>query len=414
MDILDQEDVPYDLANVGIITARLYRPWLGSQLFSDSLPKSIRKLAVLEQIKRKTTKWGPSYLDLLSSVKSKAGDPNGLTIVQYRLGFVEPSTATQALRGIFQNLGPGVGSPKSHSRRRGHTRTSIAPIQNLTIGSEAVPKGITVEPEQPEIEEAYFKILNQLFSTRLHLANRLNSKDAGVSSTMAASPEYGLGSLLARIDRRKSFITEAEAASSSREFITEAPKQWLSRWAMHADDTTKANDYATEVIARLANDGSRLSSMLLDNKGLFFKESQWLVGSDAWAYDLGNSGVHHVLASEANVNMLIIDSQPYSEHAAADSMRRKKDIGLYAMNFGNAYVASVAVYGSYTQVLQAMIEADQFDGPSVVLAYLPYNKENDSALVSLQETKKAIDLGYWPLYRWDPIFFSSLFRNCIL
>ena len=402
VDVLDQEDVPYDLANVGIITARLYRPWLGSQLFSDSLPKSIRKLAVLEQIKRKTTKWGPSYLDLLSSVQSKASDPNGLTIVQYRLGYVEPSTATQALRGIFQNLGPGVGSPKSHSKRRGHTRTSIAPIQNLTIGSETMPKGITAEPEQPEIEEAYFKILNQLFSTRLHVANRLKSKDAGVSSIMAASPEYGFGSLLARIDRRKLFITEAEAASSSKEFITENPKQWLSRWAMHADDTTKANENAAEVIARLANDGSRLSTTLLDNKRLFFKESQWLVGSDAWAYDLGNSGVHHVLASGANVNMLIIDSQPYSEHAAADSMRRKKDIGLYAMNFGNAYVASVAVYGSYTQVLQAMIEADKFNGPSVVLAYLPYNKENDSALVALQETKKAIDLGYWPLYRWNP------------
>ena len=100
--------------------------------------------------------------------------------------------------------------------------------------------------------------------------------------------------------------------------------------------------------------------------------------------------------------MLIIDSQPYSERAVADSTRRKKDIGLYAMNFGNAYVASVAVYSSYTQVLQAMIEADRYDGPSVVLAYLPYHKETDSALTVLQETKTAVDLGYWPLYRWDP------------
>jgi sulfite reductase (NADPH) hemoprotein beta-component len=72
------------------------------------------------------------------------------------------------------------------------------------------------------------------------------------------------------------------------------------------------------------------------------------------------------------------------------------------MNYGNAYVASVAVYSSYTQVLQAMIEADQFDGPSVVLAYLPYFKETDSPLTVLQETKKAVDLGYWPLYRWNP------------
>ena len=72
------------------------------------------------------------------------------------------------------------------------------------------------------------------------------------------------------------------------------------------------------------------------------------------------------------------------------------------MNFGTADVASVAVYSSYTQVLEAMIEADQFDGPSVVVAYLPYFKEDDSPLTILQETKKAVDLGYWPLYRWNP------------
>ncbi|KAG9802765.1 sulfite reductase hemo protein, partial [Aureobasidium melanogenum] len=108
------------------------------------------------------------------------------------------------------------------------------------------------------------------------------------------------------------------------------------------------------------------------------------------------------LASDKNVNMLIIDSQPYSERAAADASRRKKDIGLYAMNFGNAYVASVAVYSSYTQVLQSMLEAEQFNGPSVVVAYLPYSKETDSPLSVLQETKKAVDIGYWPLYRWNP------------
>jgi sulfite reductase (NADPH) hemoprotein beta-component len=159
---------------------------------------------------------------------------------------------------------------------------------------------------------------------------------------------------------------------------------------------------ADDVIARLATDGSPLSQNILSKKGLFRKESPWLIGSDAWAYDLGNSGVHHVIASGENVNMLIIDSTPYSERAAADSARRKKDVGLYAMNYGNAYVASVAVYSSYTQVLQAMIEADQFNGPSVVVAYLPYHKEGDSPLTVLQETKKAVDLGYWPLYRWDP------------
>ncbi|RMD40757.1 hypothetical protein DV735_g4380, partial [Chaetothyriales sp. CBS 134920] len=401
VDVLDSDDVPLDLAGVGIITARLYRPWLGRASFLNSIPSTIKKIAVLEQIRRKTTKWGPSYLDLLSSLSQIVGATEQIQLVQYRLGLISQSTALQALRAIFQNLVP-VSTPRKHWRRRGHVATAHTPVQNLTIGQQVDPTIDRTPVEQPALEDAYLKILNQLFSSRLYLANQANLKHANVSPALAASPEYGLGSLLSRIEHRQRFVKEVEDSARSKEFITENPKQWLSRWALNAHDTVKANEIAPEVIARLANDGSRLSSRLLDSKALFYKESQWLVGSDAWAYDLGNSGVHHLLASGANINMLIIDSQPYSERAAADANRRKKDIGLYAMNFGNAYVASVAVYGSYTQVLEAMIEADKFEGPSIVLAYLPYNSLNDSPLAVLQDTKKAVDLGYWPLYRWDP------------
>jgi len=371
-------------AKAGIITARLYRPWLGAKLI-DVVPKSVKRLAVLEQIRRKTTKWGPVFLDILTTLKS--GPTGGVeTIVGHQLGHITPDTVSQALRGIFQNL------------------TSDAPIQNLEVGTTEGPteKIEGHELEQPKVESAYFKILNQVFGQKLHVANALGSSNAGISETISATPEFGFGSLLARKEHRQRFIGEVSQAAQSKEFITDAPKPFLSKWALNANDDKKANEIAPEVISRLEVDASPLASKLLSNKSLFRKESPWLIGSDAWAYDLGNSGVHHVIASGENVNMLIIDSTPYSERAAADAARCKKDIGLYAMNFGNAYVASVAVYSSYTQVLQAMIEADKFDGPSVVLAYLPYFKEDDSPLTVLQETKKAVDLGYWPLYRWDP------------
>ncbi|KAJ5670456.1 Sulfite reductase subunit beta [Penicillium maclennaniae] len=380
-DALSHPEANSELENIGLITARLYRPWVGGQIVK-SIPASVEKIAVLEQV-RKTTKWGPSFMDLLSSVTPSTVRGQSLKVVGYRLGYVEPSTAVQALRGILQNL------------------QASSLIQNLEIGSSNAP---TAEEslEQPHIENAYIKILNQLFGERLYIANQLGAENAGVSSTIAASPEYGFGSLLARKEHRERFIREVEEASKSSTFATDVPKDWLSRWALIAKEAAKANKIAPEVISRLSNDGSKLSRELLQSKRLFFEESQWLIGSDAWAYDLGNSGVHQVLASGANVNMLIIDSKPYSERTAADATRRKKDIGLYAMNFGNAYVASTAVYGSYTQVLQAMAEAEQYKGPSVVVAYLPYHQEDDSALTVLQETKKAIDLGYWPLYRWNP------------
>jgi sulfite reductase (NADPH) hemoprotein beta-component len=371
-------------AKAGVITARLYRPWLGSKLI-EAVPKSVKRVAVLEQIRRKTTKWGPLLLDLLTTLK--AGPGGGVdTIVGHQLGYLAPETVRQALRGVFQNL------------------VSEKPIQNLEVGNPIGPTQSLDEYnlQQPRVESAYMKILDQIFGTRLYLANAINSQNAGISATIATTPEFGFGSLLARMDHRRRFISEVEKASTSKEFITEAPKSWLSKWAESANDEKKSSELAEEVIARLETDGSRLSTDLLSKKGFFRKESHWLIGSDAWAYDLGNSGVHHVIASGKNVNMLIIDSTPYSERAAADSARRKKDIGLYAMNYGNAYVASVAVYSSYTQVLQAIIEADQFIGPSIVVAYLPYFKEKDSPLTVLQETKKAVDLGYWPLYRWNP------------
>ena len=374
-----------EFARCGIITARLYRPWLSASL-TESIPRSIKRIAVLEQVRRKTVKWGPVLIDLLSSLRMGPTTTGAPLIVGHQLGYIEPVTARQALRGIFQNL------------------KSPSPIQNLEVGNNQRSRALLNEYslEQPKIEGAYMRILEQVFGARLHLANCLDAANAGISASIAASPEYGFGSLLARMEHRKRFIGEVQDAATSYEFVTEVPNNWLSKWALNAQDPQQANSLAQEVISRLEVDGSRLASQLLSSKKLFFKESQWLIGSDAWSYDLGNSGVHHVIASGANVNILIIDSQPWSERVAADATKRKKDIGLYAMNFGNAYVASVAVYSSYTQVLEAMIEADQFDGPSVIVAYLPYNKENDSPLTVLQETKKAVDLGYWPLYRWNP------------
>ncbi|KAI1828636.1 sulfite reductase [Xylaria intraflava] len=369
--------------SAGMITARLYRPWLGDKLL-EVIPKSVKRLAVLEQVSRKTTKWGPLLIDVLTSVKSSPGGGVDI-IVGHQLGYVAPETIRQALKGIFQNL------------------SLDKPLQNLEIGKaerHEDPRANALE--QPKLETAYTKILDQLFGQRVFVANALHSKNAGISSTIAASPEFGFGSLLARKERRQQFVGEVKQAAGTSSFTTESPVNWLAKWAASAEDPQKAGEIADGVIARLETDGSPAARKLLSNKGLFRKESLWLVGSDAWAYDLGNSGVHHVLASGENVNMLIIDSTPYSERAAADAERRKKDIGLYAMNFGNAYVASTAVYGSYTQVLQALLEADKFNGPSIVLAYLPYFGEHDSPLAVLQETKKAVDLGYWPLYRWNP------------
>lgn len=383
VDELSSHTVPMEVSRVGLITARLYRPWIRI-LFTEAIPKSIKRIAILEQVKRKTTKWGPTLLDILTSLHVGDQRSGSMLIVGHQLGYLEPATVRQALRGVVQNL------------------QSPTPIQNLVVGVEPKIAQISSSLEKPQVESAYTKVLDQVFGARLYIANQQGSSNVGLSTQLTTSPEFGFGSLLARIDRKKRFVIDVESAVKEGSFITEAPRKWLSKWALTASDEDRSHVIAQDVVDRLKNDGSKLANSLLDAKSFFYKESRWLIGSDAWSYDLGNSGVHHVIASGANVNMLIIDSTPYSARAAADAIRRKKDIGLYAMNFGNAYVASVAVYGSYTQVLESLIEADKFNGPSVVIAYLPYNKDDDSPLTVLRETKNAIDIGYWPLYRWNP------------
>jgi sulfite reductase (NADPH) hemoprotein beta-component len=365
----------------GVVSVRLYRPWLGG-ILANSLPPSVKKIGVIEQIRRKTTKWGPLLMDILMSLRSTGG--LAPTIIGYQLGYVNESTIPDALRQIVRNL------------------QAEKPDQNIHIGNIDGPYMSSPPLIQPAVENAYMKILDQLFGNRKYLANQLGSKNAGISAEISSSPEFGFGSLLARIEKRSRFIQSVQNLIKENSISDLASLEVLSKWLIDSKHPENANAIAPDVIAQLDSDGSAPVKQLLSEKQLFFRDSQWLIGSDAWSYDLGNSGVHHVITSGANVNMLIIDSTPHSERNAADATRRKKDIGLYAMNFGNTYVASVAIYSSYTQVLEAMIEADQFDGPSVVLAYLPYAHENESPLVILQESKTAVDTGYWPLYRWNP------------
>ena len=385
VDSIREPEAASEFARCGIITARLYRPWSTSRLMS-SLPPTVLRIAVIEQLRSRTTKWGPVFADVVLRLKNRIESFQSTTVVSCHLGRVEASTARQALRGILQNL------------------NSSQPIQNLEFGHAQSAHGDWLETEsnQPRIENAYMKILHQVFGSGLYVANHSDVTDAGISSSVSTIPEFSFGGLLARIDRRHVLMEKVRAIPDAAQFATQTPQEWLTKWILNAQDKHITNQIASELLVRLATDGSLLANELLADKEFFFTESQWLIGSDAWAYDVGNSGVHHVLASGANVNMLIIDSQPWSDKVANNAARRKKDIGLYAMNFGNAYVASVAVYSSYTQVLEAMIEADQFEGPSVILAYLPSYTEEESPLTILQETKKAVDLGYWPLYRWNP------------
>lgn len=266
----------------------------------------------------------------------------------------------------------------------------------------------TATPNTLAVETPYLKMLDQVFQDRLEIANAVNSASVwsrDEHNASASAPEFGYGKIVNKIQQRARFIDAVETLIKENKVSEEAYKtlsQWLLVVKSSKSDIKTINKAAEAVVSAIANVSA--ADYVSQNKDLLFQKSNWLIGSDSWAYDLGQSGVHHVIAQGENVNMLIVDTLPYSSEVARE--QRKKDIGLYAMNFGSAYVASVAVYSSYTGVLHALMEADAYQGPSIVLAYLPQEPAAAATaanpVFTMKETKISVDNGAWPLYRWNP------------
>lgn len=251
-------------------------------------------------------------------------------------------------------------------------------------------------------EAPYLKALEMVFSSRLNVANASRAASArfpNESYANAATSEFGYGRLLSRMHERARFVDRViDVIRESSSFPTDAIRV-LSRWLMLVNSPQSSPETVNESADVVMQVISCFPALIV-KKELLYESSNWLIASDTWARDSGQSGLHHVIASGDNINILIIETNPYSNHV--DKEQRKKDIGLYSMNYGSAYVASVAIYSSYTGVLNALMEADAYKGPSVVLAYIPQSTATPNPLESLKETKRCVDNGSWPLYRWNP------------
>lgn len=363
--------------SVGVINIRVYRPFSGSELIS-----LLSGATVIHSLEQSSISWEnsitqPLMMDLFAQ--------DGLIEAG-----IKKVVAAQLTGEIDADTIKAIKANGQLDR----------PIQNLTVGkcfdtnsaslqrlSQAKQDAAAVQSAHG-LENAYTKLVRQIYGDSLHMLNPFESE------TVNRTPEFGFGRFLAEKSQTQELSTAVRKAVMEDAF--EGPQavrlgELLTEWLEKSDTVTE--EKVAEIQTLLQQDGSSVAQSLLDNKADFSARSNWLIGSDAWAYDLGSSGVHHVLASGEDINMLIVES---------DSSHRKKDVGLYALNRGGAYVASVAVYSSYTQVLQALIEAGRHKGPSIVVAYLPYSSEESDSLEVMVETKKAVDSGTWPLYRFDP------------
>jgi len=289
-------------------------------------------------------------------------------------------------------------------------------------------------------ETPYIKAVTQLFGDRMMVSNAtgcssiyggsapstpytVNKKGQGpawANSLFEDNAEYGLGLFTGTTklrDRISLKMTESLANGSVSGETKTAFEEWLRD--MNKGEASKvASD---KVIAACSKDKSEVAKEVLSLRQYLVKKSQWIFGGDGWAYDIGYGGLDHVIASGEDVNILVLDTEVYSntggqaskstpagavaKFAASGKKIRKKDLGQMAMSYGYVYVAQVAMGANNAQYLKAIREAEAFPGPSLIIAYSPcINHGLKHGMGNTQaETKSAVEAGYWHNYRFNPL-----------
>lgn len=381
-------------AKVGVISVRLFRPW-STKAFLSVVPATAVKIAVLDRMEDVTNVAEPLFLDVLGSFQSEEWGAKAIPSIiggKYAFNSQEQVFDVVTARTLVEQLAAG-------ELKNGFTVTSSAPSEEQLATKQLVSGYVS---SADGFEAPYVKMLLQLFEQRAVIANLVRSttiwkdQDAANESVPLESGEFGFGVHLGILAKRRqlkdkvaALLKDASATASLSQRLIECLRQWVVKQPKH-------EELASEIAVLLENEQQKrgLLSEIYALKRYFSPLSQWIIGSEEFSRDVGASGVHQVLASGENVNLLILDTEPI--HSVTKT-HRKRDLGLYAMQYGNAYVASVALYDSYSQVLRALNEADAFDGPSIILAYAPSceNMEKD--------TQEAVSTGYWPLYRYNPL-----------
>ncbi|WP_270941803.1 pyruvate:ferredoxin (flavodoxin) oxidoreductase [Romboutsia lituseburensis] len=294
-------------------------------------------------------------------------------------------------------------------------------------------------------ETPYIKLVTQLFGDRMMIANAtgcssiwggsapstpytVNHEGKGPSwanSLFEDNAEYGYGMMLAVKQMRNKIADNMETLLTMD--ICDCAREAFTAWLEGKDDAEASKVAADKVLKVLADDCGCASEEIKpllkeidERKDYLVKRSQWILGGDGWAYDIGYGGLDHVLASGENVNVLVFDTEIYSntggqaskstpvaamaKFAAAGKRSKKKDLGMMAMSYGNVYVAQVGMGADKNQLMKAVLEAEAYDGPSLIIAYSPCISHGIKEGMGRAQAniEKAVKAGYWHLYRYNP------------
>ncbi len=291
-------------------------------------------------------------------------------------------------------------------------------------------------------ETPYVKLLTQLFGKRMLIANATGCSSiwgasfpsmpytvrtsdgrgpAWGNSLFEDAAEYGYGIAVATRRQRQylqALVQELAAQPALPQQVAAAATGWLA--AANDDDASLTAALALKEVLKPLEQGNALAKKIMQQAHLLDKQSVWVVGGDGWAYDIDFGGLDHVLASGENINMLVLDTECYSntggqmskatplgakvQFASAGKRTNRKNLGRMFMCYGNVYVAAIAMGANEQQAVQALTEAQSYDGPSIVIAYAPCINHGIKRGMgtSMQEEQRAVSCGYWDLYRYDP------------
>ena len=286
-------------------------------------------------------------------------------------------------------------------------------------------------------ETPYVKLVTQLFGDRMYIANAtgcssiwgnsspstpytVNEKGHGPAwdnSLFEDNAEFGYGMLLANRALRDGLKEKVqEVAESGNKAQKSAAKEWLDTFAVSATNGAASD----KLLEALKGDKTAAAKDIVKNKDFLAKKSQWIIGGDGWAFDIGFGGVDHVLASGQDINILVLNTEVYSntggqaskatptgavaQFAAGGKEVKQKDLAAIAMSYGYVYVAQISMGADKAQTLKAIAEAEAYPGPSIIIAYAPCINQGIKVGMSkvMDEEKKAVDTGYWNLFRFNP------------
>jgi pyruvate-ferredoxin/flavodoxin oxidoreductase len=288
------------------------------------------------------------------------------------------------------------------------------------------------------------KVITQLFGDRMLIANAtgcssiyggsapscpytVNEDGHGptwANSLFEDNAEYGYGLMLG-VTQRRNKLADLVRLATEKDISVEL-REALENWLENMDDGAASKDSGRQVLELIEQEpvmpGDGADDLLLEimNRADYLtKKSIWVFGGDGWAYDIGYGGLDHVLAMGQDVNVLVMDTEVYSntggqsskstpigavaKFAASGKATRKKDLGLIAMTYGYVYVASVAMGANKNQFMRAITEGESYPGPAMIIAYSPCINHGINMGLSQEEEKKAVETGYWPLYRYNPM-----------